>query len=73
MPNILVVEDKDSMRKMLTETLTGAGHRVDSAANGKAAMELVHNKSFDLVLTDLKMPDMDGLQVLSGVKDIDND
>jgi len=73
MPNILIVEDKDSMRKMLTETLTGEGHRVDSAPNGKSAMELVHNKSYDLVLTDLKMPDMDGLQVLSNVKDVDND
>ncbi|HEX2896424.1 MAG TPA: response regulator, partial [candidate division Zixibacteria bacterium] len=73
MPNILIVEDKDSMRKMLTETLTGEGHRVDSAPNGKSAMELVHNKSYDLVLTDLKMPDMDGLQVLSNVKDVDNE
>lgn len=73
MPSILVVEDKDSMRKMLTDTLSGVGHRVDSAPNGKAAMELVHSKSYDLVLTDLKMPDMDGLQVLSNVKDLDND
>ena len=73
MSNILVVEDKDSMRKMLTETLSGVGHRVDSAPNGKAAMELVHNKSYDLVLTDLKMPDMDGLKVLSNVKEVDND
>jgi len=73
MPNILIVEDKDSMRKMLTETLTGEGHRVDSAPNGKSAMELVHSKSYDLVLTDLKMPDMDGLQVLSNIKEVDND
>lgn len=73
MPNILIVEDKDSMRKMLTETLTGAGHRVDAAANGKSAMELVHSKSYDLVLTDLKMPDMDGIQVLTKVKDVDNE
>ncbi len=73
MPNILIVEDKDSMRKMLTETLSGAGHRVDSAPNGKSAMELVRSKSYDLVLTDLKMPDMDGLQVLSKVKDVDVD
>jgi len=73
MPNILIVEDKDSMRKMLTETLSGEGHRVDSAPSGKSAMELVHSKSYDLVLTDLKMPDMDGLQVLTNVKDVDID
>ena len=73
MPDILVVEDKDSMRKMLTQTLSGEGHRVDSAPNGKRALELIHSKSYDLVLTDLKMPDVDGLQVLSGVKSIDSE
>ncbi len=38
MPDILVVEDKDSMRKMLTQTLSGEGHRVDSAPDGKEAL-----------------------------------
>jgi DNA-binding NtrC family response regulator len=71
MPNILVVDDKDSMRKMLSETLAEEGHRVDSASNGKKAIDLVQNKSYDLVLTDLRMPDIDGLQVLSEVKDND--
>jgi len=73
MPTILVVDDKDSMRNMLTETLTEEGHRVDSAPDGRRALELVQNKSYDLVLTDLKMPDVDGLKVLSGVKETDND
>lgn len=71
MPNILVVDDKDSMRKMLTETLMEEGHRVDCAPDGNKALELVRNKSYDLVLTDLKMPDIDGLQVLSEIKQID--
>ncbi|MFH1373807.1 MAG: sigma-54 dependent transcriptional regulator [bacterium] len=73
MATILVVEDKDSMRNMLTETLTEEGYRVDCAPDGRHALELVRNKSYDLVLTDLKMPDVDGLQVLSGVKDTDDD
>ena len=73
MPNILVVDDKDSMRNMLTETLLEEGHRVDSASTGKKAVDLVRNKSYDLVLTDLKMPDIDGLQVLSEVKEIDSE
>ncbi|MBD3331368.1 response regulator [candidate division GN15 bacterium] len=73
MPNILVVDDKDSMRDMLTQTLSEEGYRVDSAANGKTALELVHNKSYDLVLTDMKMPDVDGLEVLTGVKENDED
>ncbi len=73
MPNILVVDDKDSMRDMLTQTLTEEGYRVDSAANGKTALELVQHKSYDLVLTDMKMPDVDGLEVLTGVKKNDED
>ncbi|MBU0985043.1 MAG: sigma-54 dependent transcriptional regulator [candidate division Zixibacteria bacterium] len=73
MPNILVVEDKDSMRTMLTDTLHEEGYRVDAAADGRQALDLVNNKSYDLVLTDLRMPDVDGLAVLSGVKDIDVD
>ncbi|MFQ6008042.1 MAG: sigma-54-dependent transcriptional regulator [Candidatus Zixiibacteriota bacterium] len=73
MPNILVVDDKDSLRNMLSETLNEEGHQVDCAADGRRALELVHNKSYDLVLTDLKMPDIDGLEVLSSVKDVDSD
>ncbi len=73
MPNILVVDDKDSMRNMLTETLVEEGHRVDSAPDGRRALELVRNKSYDLVLTDLKMPNIDGLEVLGGVKEVDAD
>ena len=73
MPNILVVDDKDSMRTMLTQTLAEEGYRVDSAEDGKKALDLVANKSYDLVLTDLRMPQMDGLSVLSGVKALDSE
>ena len=45
MPNILVVEDKDSMRNMLYETLTEEGYRVDAADDGRQAIDLVSNKS----------------------------
>ena len=68
MPDILVVEDKDSLRKMLTQTLSGEGHRVDSAPNGKKALELIQSKSYDLVLTDLKMPEVDGMELLKWTK-----
>ncbi|MCB2231207.1 sigma-54 dependent transcriptional regulator [bacterium] len=71
MPNILVVDDKDSMRTMLTQTLTEEGYRVDAADDGRKALDLVANKSYDLVLTDLRMPKLDGLQVLNGIKEID--
>jgi DNA-binding NtrC family response regulator len=73
MPNILVVDDKDTMRNMLFETLSEEGYRVDAASDGQKAIDLVHNKSYDLVLTDLKMPDIDGLKVLSEVKEVDSE
>ena len=59
------------MRNMLTETLLEEGYRVDAADNGEKALDLARNKSYDLVVTDLKMPDVDGLQVLDGVKEVD--
>jgi len=73
MPNILVVDDKDSMRNMLFETLTEEGYRVDAASDGTQAIDLVRNKSYDLVLTDLRMPDMNGLHVLAQAKEVDTD
>ena len=73
MPTILVVDDKDAMRNMLTETLREEGYRVDSADDGQKALDLVRNKAYDLVLTDLKMPSVDGLEVLSKIKEIDEE
>lgn len=73
MPTILVVDDKDSMRNMLTETLLEEGHTVDAADSGGKALDLIHNKSYDLVVTDLKMPDIGGLEVLDGVKEVDDE
>ncbi len=73
MPTILVVDDKDAMRNMLTETLREEGYRVDSADDGQKALDLVRNKAYDLVLTDLKMPSVDGLEVLSQIKQIDEE
>jgi DNA-binding NtrC family response regulator len=73
MPSILIVEDKDSMRTMLCQTLEEEGYRVDMAEHGKKALDLVANKSYDLVLTDLRMPDVDGLKVLEQVKQTDGD
>ena len=61
------------MRNMLTATLVEEGHRVDSAGNGQKALDLIQNKSYDVVVTDLKMPDVDGLAVLDGVRETDAD
>jgi DNA-binding NtrC family response regulator len=58
---------------MLTETLLEEGHTVDAADTGGKALDLIHNKSYDLVVTDLKMPDVGGLEVLDGVKEVDDE
>jgi DNA-binding NtrC family response regulator len=73
MPSVLVVDDKDSMRTMLSQTLHEEGYQVDVVDGGKKALDLARLKSYDIVLTDLKMPSMDGLEVLSSLKEIDSD
>jgi len=71
MSSILVVDDKDSVRGMLADALIAKGHDVEIARNGHSAVEKAKQGHFDLVLTDLKLPEMDGLEVLSAVKEND--
>ena len=71
MPSILVVEDKSAMQQMLSATLTSEGYEVDVASNGLEGISRARDKRYDLVLTDLKLPGADGLQVLSEVKEND--
>ena len=61
MANILAVDDSASMRQMVAFTLKGAGHNVVGAEDGKHALDTARTQSFDLVLTDVNMPVMDGL------------
>lgn len=68
MAKILVVDDQRNMRTTLSMMLRGAGHDVEEASDGQAACERVLAEAFDLVLTDLKMGDVDGLDVLRHVK-----
>jgi CheY-like chemotaxis protein len=62
--HILVVEDEASQRMMLQRLLQILGHQVDVAANGQEAFELVLEKQPQLVITDLAMPEMDGLELI---------
>lgn len=61
MAKILAVDDSASMRQMVAFTLKGAGHTVTEAPDGQRALEIAKNQTFDLVLTDVNMPVMDGL------------
>jgi len=62
---ILLVEDRDSLRRLLARALTDDGYEVAAAATGGDAVRLLGERPFDLVLTDLKLPDRSGLEVLA--------
>ena len=59
--NILSVDDSPSIRQMVKLTLSGAGYRTEEAANGAEGLAKAQSASFDMVVTDLNMPVMDGL------------
>jgi DNA-binding NtrC family response regulator len=63
-PRILIVEDRDSLRRMLEAALGQEGYEVATAADGQAGIRMLSERPFDFVLTDLKLPDVSGLRVL---------
>lgn len=67
---ILLVDDEEDIREVLAITLQDLGYRVTLAENGQKAMELFKNHGFPIVLTDIKMPVMDGIQLLKKIKAI---
>src|ERR1044072_8501633 len=64
MGRILIADDHDALRRGLARGLTEAGHEVEEASNGNAAIERLTDGYFDIVLSDLKMGGSDGLDVL---------
>jgi len=64
MARILVVDDEEGLREFLAEALEDDGHTAVAAADGEEALALVRAQGFDLVLTDLRMPGLDGLELL---------
>jgi excisionase family DNA binding protein len=63
-PRILVVDDEQAVRDLLSKTLTMADYDVDAADDGPSAIEKLRAVEYDLLITDLKMPGMDGLTVI---------
>lgn len=66
---ILVVDDRIGIRKLLQEVLQGAGYLVMAASGGSEAVEIVKEQKVDLVLLDMKMSGMDGLETLTQLKE----
>jgi len=71
--NILVVDDEPVARQSLTDILKLEGHNVTSAPNGQSAVEHVRTHPIDLMIVDLRMPGMDGLEVVQVVNQISPD
>jgi len=71
--NILVVDDQESMREFLEIMLTKEGYRVATARHGEQACEILDNETFDLVISDIRMKNIDGIGVLKKVKDVNPD
>ncbi len=68
--NILVVDDDASLRDAISMILESAGHRVRLAANGQEALLALEQEAFNLVITDLRMDPMDGLELLSRIRTV---
>lgn len=64
MPHILVIDDEKSIRNTLKEVLEYENHTIDLASDGEEGLELFKSKKYDIVLCDIKMPKMDGIEVL---------
>ncbi|HEY7749682.1 MAG TPA: response regulator [Aestuariivirgaceae bacterium] len=71
MARILLAEDDDDMRRFLVRALERAGHDVTSFAEGASAFEEVKQATFDLLLTDIVMPEMDGIELARRAAELD--
>lgn len=60
---VLTVDDASTMRKMVSFTLRGVGHEVLEATDGAAALALLRTRPVDLIITDIHMPNMDGIEL----------
>ena len=72
MAKILTVDDAATIRGPLKLILEELGHQVFDFENGRVALEFAHQNSVDLVITDLNMPEMDGVTLISHLRNLDN-
>ena len=69
MARILVIEDDRTLRESITAYLTRLGHDVREAQDGRRAMRALEAGAVDLVITDINMPEMDGIEVINALRD----
>jgi len=68
MAHVLTVDDSVSLRKLVAHTLTAAGHTVTEASQGQEGLALLKTKTFNLIISDINMPIMDGLTFIKNVR-----
>jgi|ERR1700728_4503876 two-component system chemotaxis response regulator CheY len=68
MKQVLTVDDSASVRQMVGFTLRNAGYGVAEAVNGRDGLEKAKSQKFELVITDLNMPEMDGIEMITGLR-----
>jgi len=68
MANILIVDDSASMRQMIKFTLEIAGHKITEAADGAIGLNLANKTAYDLVISDINMPKMSGIEMTADVR-----
>ncbi len=70
---ILVVDDEEAVRELISEVMISEGFNVDTASNGKEALDLIKNHIYDVAVIDFNLPDMDGLTLHHQVKVMDKE
>lgn len=73
MSKILVIDDEKAIRNTLKEVLEYEDHKVDLAEDGIAGIDMFSKESYDIVLCDIKMANMDGIEVLEKIEEISTD
>ena len=73
MPDILIIDDEKAIRKTLTEILSFEGYKLDEATDGEDGLKKFREKSYDVVLCDIKMPKIDGIEFLQKAGEINPD
>lgn len=73
MAKLLIIDDERGIRNTLREILADEGYEVEVAENGKQGLDMAQAKAYDLIFSDIKMPEMDGLEFLAKLKNGEND
>lgn len=73
MSSILIIDDEKAIRKTLSEILGYEGYKIDEASDGEEGLSKFKSKNYDLVLCDIKMPKLDGIEFLEKAKEINSE